>query len=523
MDEIQTKLAELEAVPKIERTKAQWAQIRELKQQVAKAPKADAQPEQTWGRAIESGVMNIPSSGAQFASDIVQPVLHPINTAKSLWELASNPEARAAVGEHYKSRYGSEAGLKETVATDPIGMAADLATLLTGGGAIAARGPSIVGKVGRVAQKAGAAVDPLRLASVAAKGTGKAVASTLGITTGKGTRAVQEVAKAGAEGGEAAKAAKGQMRGTVPQSDLLIEARANLDNIRRQRQTQYRAGMANIKNDKTVLDFQPILDEVADVAGAGKFKGEVIEQSAANTVKAIEDAVLEWGAKNPAEFHTPEGLDALKRQIWDIADAQSVKPGTNAARVVSRAYNAVKQQIQKQAPEYSKVMGDYENAAEQVREIERALSLGDQASADTAMRKLTSIMRDNVQTNFGQRVQLAEQLDQRGTLIPGIVGAQFKELEPSGLARYAGPAAVGSAAMATGDLKTLGALPFMSPRLVGEAAYAAGTAARPIIQIQQLLEQSGINPRVAELLAYQISQASQNQQPTTLQELGQGR
>ena len=49
-----------------------------------------------------------------------------------------------------------------------------------------------------------------------------------------------------------------------------------------------------------------------------------------------------------------------------------------------------------------------------VNQIQKSLSLNDKASVDTAMRKLQSLTRNNVQTNYGQRVKLAEELSKYG-------------------------------------------------------------------------------------------------------------
>lgn len=51
-------------------------------------------------------------------------------------------------------------------------------------------------------------------------------------------------------------------------------------------------------------------------------------------------------------------------------------------------------------------MKNYENASNLIREIEKTLSLNPKASIDTALRKLQSVMRDNVNTNYGKRGDL---------------------------------------------------------------------------------------------------------------------
>jgi hypothetical protein len=62
--------------------------------------------------------------------------------------------------------------------------------------------------------------------------------------------------------------------------------------------------------------------------------------------------------------------------------------------------------VAQQAPDYAVAMDNYSKSADLLREMERALSLGNKASADTALRKLTSLMRNNVNTNYGERLRL---------------------------------------------------------------------------------------------------------------------
>jgi hypothetical protein len=55
---------------------------------------------------------------------------------------------------------------------------------------------------------------------------------------------------------------------------------------------------------------------------------------------------------DPAEFHTPEGIDPLKQKIGDIRDATQY--GTPERVAANGIYNAVRQTIVDQAPEYAK-------------------------------------------------------------------------------------------------------------------------------------------------------------------------
>lgn len=132
-------------------------------------------------------VKNLPESAGKFVGGVVQAVTSPIQTLTGILDAGAgalrnalpqgvvnfidqfdnNPEAtqRAvqtanAIGGMYKDRYGSYEGIKRTFAEDPVGAAADLSTLLTGGGAAATKLGAT--QTGAALTKAGAAINPMR-------------------------------------------------------------------------------------------------------------------------------------------------------------------------------------------------------------------------------------------------------------------------------------------------------------------------------------------------------------------------
>lgn len=234
--------------------------------------------------------------------------------------------------------------------------------------------------------------------------------------------------------------------------------------------------MLDISKDKSVINFAPIDNAVQSLQKMGSYKGQVINKNAAGTVDEVSSLVNQWKSLDPAEYHTPEGLDALKKAIGDVRDAtQFGSPGRKAA---DTAYNAVKSQIDSQAPTYSKVMKDYAQASESLTEIEKALSLGNKAAADTSMRKLQSLMRNNVNTNYGNRLDLAKKLEANGAdILPAIAGQAASSLTPRGLQ---GLAATGAGFASLANPMTLAALPFTSPRLMGELSYGLGAMNRGV-------------------------------------------
>ena len=123
----------------------------------------EAPPKRTWGGAAVEGVFNIPSSAAELATGYYDAVTHPIRTAKSWLDIAAggvalgtkklSPSAFEFIksldrtpgeteriilaaqqfGGQMAARYGTEQAFLNTLATDPVGLAADASTLLSGG------------------------------------------------------------------------------------------------------------------------------------------------------------------------------------------------------------------------------------------------------------------------------------------------------------------------------------------------------------------------------------------------------
>jgi len=333
---------------------------------------------------------------------------------------------------------------------------------------------------------------------------GGAVKHALGTTTGTGGEAVATAFRSGKQGGTSF---LDNMRGNVQMTDVLDEARGALQQMRIDKSAQYKQGMAGVSADKTVIPFAPIDSAVSSLKSMGNYKGQVINKNASGTVDDIAGLVNQWKNLDPAEFHTPEGLDALKQAISDIRDTTQL--GTAGRRAADTAYNAVKSEITKQAPTYAKVMKDYSEAADLIKEIERSLAGNQKTAADTAMRKLQSLMRNNVNTNYGNRLDLARELEARGAdILPAVAGQAMNSWTPRGLQGLSAGGIAGAGVMTSNPLAAAALLP-TSPRLVGELAYGLGAANRGVgnaataggNKLAQLLGRTGAQPLTMSQLA----------------------
>ena len=309
-------------------------------------------------------------------------------------------------------------------------------------------------------------------ARVAGRVAEPVVSNVLGFTTGAGASSIREAAKAGQAGGDKAAAFQEQLRGTAPVNDVVQSAREAVAKMRQDRSAAYRQDIAGVKQDKTVLDFAPIDTAISSVKNAGIYNGKVINPSAAETWQKIDSLVNDWKTSDPAKFHTPEGLDALKKAVGDVRDSSQY--GTPSRLVADRVYNAVKDEIVSQAPQYSKVMKDYTVASDLLREMEKTLSINPKANVDTTVRKLQSILRNNANTNYGRRAELGNILEQNGadTMMPQLAGQALSAVTPRSLSGIGSALSGGSAAFM--HPMAIPALALTSPRLMGEASYYAG-------------------------------------------------
>ena len=330
----------------------------------------------------------------------------------------------------------------------------------------------------------------LPLVAPAAKAVGSGIRRGLGVTTGVGDEAISQAYQAGKAGGNQARQFTAAMRGESSIDDALTMAKQNIASMGVQKQQAYRAGMANIKADKSVLSFDGIDDALKSARSMAMFKGQAKNPKTAQLVQQVSDEVAAWKALDPTEYHTPEGLDALKQRIGGILESIPIEEKT-ARSAVGNIYSSIKGEINKQAPEYARVMKDYSEATELVREIEKTLSVGQKSMPDTAVRKLQSLMRNNVNTSYGYRDQLAQKMMEQGgnNLLPTLAGQSLSDWAPRGIQRATAGTGTGLLAITGNIPAAVGMAGISSPRLAGEASYGAGRLAgqRGLLSMPQML------------------------------------
>lgn len=455
----------------------------------------------------QQAIQNFPKSALQAGKDIITPLTEPVETAKALGNLGLGVIQKAipgrqesekyadALGEYFSDRYVKPGAIKRTIANDPAGFLLDLSTVLSGGATAGARLPGQAGVIAQKAGKVAQAIDPTVLAykgitkapGVLASKTAEVVG---GLGTGTGGAPLIEAAKAGVtyplfgRQGQRSKDFRAGMDETADLLEVVDDAKRAALELKKEKNAKYREQQAKLGENPTIIEFDDIQKAVNEANKISTFKGQNLRPATNDLQIKIQELVDNWRNLDPKEFHTAEGLDALKQQINNIDIPLDQKSSLAVRRNVT---SAIRDAINKADDLYADMMKDYQTAARRIDDLEGELSLGARGKPSTAYRKLASALRDNVQTNYGQRKRMVDLLESKGatSVAPTIAGEALRPGIPRGLNKFA--ATLGTLGLGTGGLLAgVGAvplmagaalLPFMSPRLMGELAYGGGRTA----------------------------------------------
>jgi hypothetical protein len=307
---------------------------------------------------------------------------------------------------------------------------------------------------------------------------GGAIRRGLGLTTGAGEESISQALRAGRESNQDFLQ---NIKGEVSAENVLKQAKNALANMRSVRSQEYQKGITTTKENQVFLNFKPIREAFDETLGSLKSKGiggEEASKVGPDTMKKVNEikSILNEWQKKPT-LHTAGGLDDLKQRLDDVYTEGMTD---QAKRILSNTRAAVKKTIVDQDANYAKTMANYEEALSLEREIERALSLNKKSAADTAIRKLQSLTRNNANTNYGYRMELAKALQEKGgqDLMPALAGQALSSYVPRGLAGQG--AGIGAGLTAFSNPMAAAVLPLTSPKLIGLGAYGVGRATRNI-------------------------------------------
>jgi hypothetical protein len=401
--------------------------------------------------------------------------------------------------------------IKNTLITDPVGAALDLSAVTGIGGSVS--GAMGAPRVANALSTVSSATNPFNAIGAVAKpiasAAGKAWNEAAGGLTHTGAESFAQAAKQGYAGNPDYWA---NLTGTEAKAEVVAKARDALQTIRQTRLSDYKSGIAETAADAKTLDFAPVDKALNDVIDSMKFKNAGAEKLKIGEVEAakigeLENVVEQW--RMDPRLHTPSGMDALKQRI-DAIYPDSPKQ-TQAQRAITTVRNAVKDEIVKQVPSYAQTMADYETSLALERELTKTLSLGDKTSLDTAMRKLQSLTRNNVATNYGNRLDLVNAMqDLTGQDIMGsLAGQAHNAWLPRGIGGQMGAGGTVLTAIASGHPELAALLLPQSPRLMGGLTYQGARAFGAAARGANALGMSSKNASLAALMAAEADRQRQ--------------
>lgn len=467
-----------------------------------------------WGEVARQALGNLIPSTVNMGETMVQPFLHPLDTAKAIGTEAMHPvTAFQSLRDTLWNKYGTVDRLKESLAKDPAGTLSDLALSLF---------PS-TGGIGSVARK----TDPAGILAKAPGAIGKGVKGIarheVGYMSGVGPWAVGKAMEGSPE------FLKGQAGGS--EMEMIRHAKEALRSIKAERQAEYAKRLEDISNrtipvQRTALgsggpsmtlepiqmDLSPIHSKLHDLmrdfridANGNSFPGG--SYIAPEHRPAVAYMIKRAGGHGVSpEERTPVSVDMLKRDI------RGAIPYEGSANAFGNAlHSVIRDTLEKQVPGYRKMTSDYADKTRWIKEMEKGLSLGDNSTADTAMRKLLTGVKELPDFRRG----LVEQLDRAS---PGfadrLAGYQMKEWAPrmAGGRQLLGAEAMGglTAALLNHPLVAapiLGTMATSSPKLMGMVLNVLGREAKRM----KFLKKISVPPQ-AVYRAGQVKKSQENPQ-----------
>lgn len=532
--------------------------------------KVDAQATKNAGLldSAAQAVKNVPASAynlmagiAALPIDAVRSVVSmtPQGTTKTTIDLVRDLASAAGMGDAdgktleavsnaLGERYGGLDNIKRTMITDPVGFAGDL-SLITGAAGFGMKVSGLT-RPAEITSAFSTKLDPLSLIVETARGTAPSVreairrrvpatpaagqfasdatASLAGFPSGIGGETVSTLFQAGktrpfgaapTQPYEAATAGLREPESVTRKTvDLATQSVRNLRSIASQ---QYKKARQKFGSQAQPVNFDDIRQTIQDLRpenyGTYSRKNMPTSHRAWETMR---DMVEDYSAaiqENPAKAD-PLAIDQFKKDLYERGSKVAGKFDTDSARIARDAYQGVRQKLVEADPLYDQMMKDYEAAQDELFQLESTFSLGGkQVRSDTANRKLLSIMRNDANTNYGERVSRGmrlAQLDPTGQLMPLLAGQMASSVTPRGLGGVAagGTYAAGGAFGLPLSPAALLALPAMSPRVVGETALAAGRAAGSLPSLSRMVQAYSGSPalRASALAGAQYGSGMQN-------------
>lgn len=307
----------------------------------------------------------------------------------------------------------------------------------------------------------------------------KGVSEVQGALTGTSGETVRQAFNAARRGGKELDEFTDALRGKTTPEELVTRLRDASDTVNAEKSAKFSEMLKSIGNE--VVETKNIKTEVADdlkKLGVTVDKNGILDFSnskfrtvpqASNKLQAMYDEVSRLG-----EQQTIQGIDTSRQALASLLLTGDDASARTANLAITNAINRVRG-AGKTVDGYGEALAQFGDDSQFLNELTRALSSGDQATIDTAYRKLATTLK----TNNEQRRNLLMELDEAtgGYILSSVAGQQLSEELPRGLFRQIA-AGIAGASVITGGVSAglLPALVFASPRVTGEVLRALGIA-----------------------------------------------
>ena len=462
-------------------------------------------------------INNVPSSSYQLINDIITPILSPIQTAKDLKALGSsvinlirpeeqgNEQLAREVGNFFKERYGGIDNIKETFATDPMGMLSDVSIILTGGATLAPKASATA----NVLTKASKLTSPIENLAGKAIGTtasltGEGVKQISGVLTGTGAGALDTAIQTGKNYKTGLFANKVQkqkqkdfidaIKGDISAEKITTDLEKAVKDIKTSKNIDYQNSLKKLKlhekkiNPDTIinkinayLDQQSTKITLADgkttmATGYNRFSNKT--NRLVNTIKKELDII-----KNNPNLHTAEVFHNLK---FKIDDMYSKDASGGFAKTNIEIADLIDNQLGELSSGYKSMNKAYSTAKKLEKKLITELGLGNKKGATKTMNQLLSVMKDQNLTNYGTRLETLKTLDNitESNIFEKLAGTTLSNVVPSGLVGRSAMGAsvaipIAESLMTGGNLPITGtgiipAISLTSPQITGRVGNMLG-------------------------------------------------
>lgn len=370
-------------------------------------------------------------------------------------------EAASAAGEQLKERYGGYEEVKRSLAEKPVSTAMDVATILTGGGGLAARAPGIAGKLGKTAVKAGQAIDPMTGVVKAAEMLPKATAIPFWWKTGASMRSLNDAARAGIEGNPVF---LDHLRGISTAEDMVNSVDDAVRTISKNASDKYVQQMGQMAQGP--LPFDKIDDAYNKAYGEARSLDKVKDLSMAQAIDEVKTEIDRWKNQSHPLANNIQDMDALKQRIDEIIG--NYRGDTRTQKILGEIRKSVFDTIAAKDPNYATTMEEYSKYAKQIKELRKELyaGTGDRKTMASRVRKIIGAQ------SKAEKQGLIDQIAEINPDIPFMVaGQELSSFMPYGIRGYISN--IGAYGV-LGIPATIAGIAAASPKIAGQAQYRLG-------------------------------------------------